>query len=977
MKRTPFLTLNPRSLLKTFCVVAALWSAGIVVAQYSGPDMVYKRWDAWGLERVQGTNQFSIQYNTTENGGTPTSLTFFDAFKNVDVDTPSAPDFTGATPAQFGRADTDSDMFGVGSSTSSSDRFRFNRGESFTMRVDRDFHLKTITVRSVSVTADLRVAWTRDGQPEQAVVPVTGHPTTRIDLTPYDVRIDANTPVVITNVSPPGDALDHRLNIMYFVGSVLFNSEPVYDLSGGGGLPQMFGVNIAGAEFTPLPFYEANREPEQWSYYASKGVELIRFPLRWHRLQPTPGGPLDVDELNHLKLAADLCAQNNLKMIIDLHDYFSWGYQSQSPGKAYPSVKIGESYGGISVTEADFRDLWRRLALEFKDHPAIYGYGLMNEPDTSGATWASAAQQAVYGIRNDAGDAGTWIILAGQGNSKAHGWPEKYQDVINVTDPSDHIMYEAHVYFDSSGGGFTYSSYDAEGASEIGFIKGAADFTNWLQASGNRGFIGEFNVPADGDPRWLEGLELFMDTLLANGLSATYWAGGSAWNNDNHLYLHPENSYTQDQPQMDVLVKYGLGEDPSNLIYVDDDDPTGVTFTGSWPHSDYRAGYFGSTYRHDENQGKGSKSIRFTPDLDVAGTYTVSFRWVSHSSYASNVPVDITHANGVSSVSVDQTTGGGQWVELDTLEFNAGTGGYLTVFNHGTSGRVIADAVRFELQTESGGVKSLGDVNDGVAARDNATGTGYILWSAQDVSQRFSPAPTNGNSSNLIAVVWDGSQWWVDNNATLTAFTPVPTDVLIAEVDFSNDTITSLEGTDGDVHGIAAGYASGDLTFQANVWRGSTNTGEFTIDGTQFTRNGEAGGETVSLGDVNDGVAAIDNATGTGYILWSAQDVSQRFSPAPHSANSSNLIAVVWDGSQWWVDNNSTLTAFTPVPTDVLIAEVDFSNDTMTSLEGTDGDVHGIAEGYASGDLSFHANVWRGGANAGEFTIEGTTFTKN
>ncbi|MEX2606107.1 MAG: LamG-like jellyroll fold domain-containing protein [Kiritimatiellia bacterium] len=135
------------------------------------------------------------------------------------------------------------------------------------------------------------------------------------------------------------------------------------------------------------------------------------------------------------------------------------------------------------------------------------------------------------------------------------------------------------------------------------------------------------------------------------------------------------------------------------------------------------------------------------------------------------------------------------------------------------------------------------------------------------------------------------------------------------------------------------------------------------------------GGETVSLGDVNNGIAAQDNATGTGFIMWSETSVHTRFNP--HQYNSNHLIAVKWTGSEWVYDTNDGYVSFTPQTSDVLIAEVDFSNDTITSLEGVTGSYQGIERGYASGDLTFQANVWDGSSNAGEFTVSGSTFTKN
>jgi hypothetical protein len=128
----------------------------------------------------------------------------------------------------------------------------------------------------------------------------------------------------------------------------------------------------------------------------------------------------------------------------------------------------------------------------------------------------------------------------------------------------------------------------------------------------------------------------------------------------------------------------------------------------------------------------------------------------------------------------------------------------------------------------------LGDLDFGVAASDNATGIGYLMWSNQDVHVRFSPPPYSRNADHLIAVQYVNGQWMVDNNSTLTAFTPAADDCLVAEVNFTNDTAVTLQGTDTIINGIDAGYTTGDLAVFADQLNGNPNNGEFDVTGTQI-----------------------------------------------------------------------------------------------------------------------------------------------
>ncbi len=188
----------------------------------------------------------------------------------------------------------------------------------------------------------------------------------------------------------------------------------------------------------------------------------------------------------------------------------------------------------------------------------------------------------------------------------------------------------------------------------------------------------------------------------------------------------------------------------------------------------------------------------------------------------------------------------------------------------------------------------LGAVNMGIAVADGATGTGYLLHSRENLFTRFAANPPySGNSAQLIGVRYNDNQWQYNNNSIWIAFTPVATDRLLASVDFDADTVTSLQGATGDVHGIAQGFADGDLVFWADRWNGSPNDGEFTIQGTWFTLPGETeyyvyDGQHVALrfengsltnrylyGDIVDMILAdeqVGNVALPGEVLWPLAD---------------------------------------------------------------------------------------------------------
>lgn len=120
-----------------------------------------------------------------------------------------------------------------------------------------------------------------------------------------------------------------------------------------------------------------------------------------------------------------------------------------------------------------------------------------------------------------------------------------------------------------------------------------------------------------------------------------------------------------------------------------------VTITGDWVTSTSTPGYNGSGYMHDNNAGKGSKSVRYTPQIDTAGQYDVYMRWTAYANRAGNVPVSIVTAQGTTTVTVDQTTNGVIWQKIGSGVFRKGMIDYFEIRTTGTNGYVIADAVLF------------------------------------------------------------------------------------------------------------------------------------------------------------------------------------------------------------------------------------------------------------------------------------------
>ena len=87
------------------------------------------------------------------------------------------------------------------------------------------------------------------------------------------------------------------------------------------------GVNLAGAEFNsskkPGVLYKDYTYPGEsdYAYYASKGMNAIRLPFLWERLQPQAPGALASQQLSLLQTAGRRAQAQNLHVVLDVHNY--------------------------------------------------------------------------------------------------------------------------------------------------------------------------------------------------------------------------------------------------------------------------------------------------------------------------------------------------------------------------------------------------------------------------------------------------------------------------------------------------------------------------------------------------------------------------------------------------------------------------------------------------------------------------------
>jgi hypothetical protein len=137
--------------------------------------------------------------------------------------------------------------------------------------------------------------------------------------------------------------------------------------------------------------------------------------------------------------------------------------------------------------------------------------------------------------------------------------------------------------------------------------------------------------------------------------------------------------------QVDAAVDY-LEPVTAAVITVDNQDAN-TSQSGSWSSSSGPAPW------NDQSLYTSNGTFRWLPNVTQAETYEVFAWWTYHKNRSSNVPYTIGHADGSTTVEVDQadTSLGGSWISLGVFNFDGG-GAYVEVSS--ANGQACADAVR-------------------------------------------------------------------------------------------------------------------------------------------------------------------------------------------------------------------------------------------------------------------------------------------
>lgn len=133
-------------------------------------------------------------------------------------------------------------------------------------------------------------------------------------------------------------------------------------------------------------------------------------------------------------------------------------------------------------------------------------------------------QAAINGIRA-AGATSQYIFVEGNAWTGAWSWADNNDNMKNLSDPEDKIIYEMHQYLDADSSGTSETCV----STTIGQER-VTSATQWLKQNGKKGITGEFAGGVNDQCKSaVSGMLNYMEQNSDVWLGALWWAAGPWW----------------------------------------------------------------------------------------------------------------------------------------------------------------------------------------------------------------------------------------------------------------------------------------------------------------------------------------------------------------------------------------------------------------------------------------------------------------
>jgi len=193
-----------------------------------------------------------------------------------------------------------------------------------------------------------------------------------------------------------------------------------------------------------------------------------------------------------------------------------------------------------------------------------------------------------------------------------------------------------------------------------------------------------------------------------------------------------------------------------------------ITRVGIWTEGTNLPAAYNGNQLVDSPTKKGQQRVIYTPSFPAGGKYQVYGWWRSISDRSTAVPFIVNSDAGNDTVLVNERVNAGKWNLLGTYNFSPGGGQGVTISNTGTTGSVVADAIRF-VQVES----TIPLTPENLLARPD-NGNVRVTWvpgSTDQTSFQLQEQTTPDGPWSTVDILPAGATSWVDTNpAPLDAY---------------------------------------------------------------------------------------------------------------------------------------------------------------------------------------------------------------
>lgn len=156
--------------------------------------------------------------------------------------------------------------------------------------------------------------------------------------------------------------------------------------------------------------YAFDFSEELISTLSKNGFNLVRLGMTWDAVEPEPG-KYSEENLDKIQKVADLCEKYGIYFYLDMHQdlysgapatagdgapewacmtggakftptKFVWAegyFWGKAVHRAFDNFWTNREYNGIPL-QTYYCNMWKHVAERFKDHPALFGFDLLNEP---------------------------------------------------------------------------------------------------------------------------------------------------------------------------------------------------------------------------------------------------------------------------------------------------------------------------------------------------------------------------------------------------------------------------------------------------------------------------------------------------------------------------------------------------------------------------------------------------------------------